>query len=84
MVYHRPGRQHGNANGFSRQLCWQCGRDKPQTEPKINLLTLTSDWDESKWCHKKLADEDIRPVMEALDSGQRPSVDDVSCWMPAA
>ena len=84
VVHHRPGRQHGNADGLSRQVCRQCGRDEPQTEPKINLVTLTSDWDESKWCHEQLEDEDIRPVMEALDSGQRPSVDDVSCWTPAA
>ena len=34
-------------------------------------------------CHKQLVEEDIRPVMEALDSGQWSSVDDVLCWTPA-
>ena len=43
VIHHRPGSQHGNADGLSRQVCRQCGRDEPQTEPKINLVTLTSD-----------------------------------------
>ena len=38
-LLHRPGRQHGNADGLSRK-CNQCGRDEPDKQSAMELPSL--------------------------------------------
>ena len=74
-VQHRPGRQHGNADGVSRIPCTQCGRR--DGKERVNVLDCS---DSTNLDLKKLQDEDrdIALLKGWLESGVRPDSKDTS------
>ena len=74
-VQHRPGRQHGNADGVSRIPCTQCGRH--DGKERVNVLDCS---DSRNLDLKTLQDEDrdIALLKGWLESGVRPDSKDTS------
>ena len=74
-VQHRPGRQHGNADGVSRIPCTQCGRR--DGKERVNVLDCS---DSRNLDLKTLQDEDrdIALLKGWLESGVRPDSKDTS------
>ena len=74
-VQHRPGRQHGNADGVSRIPCTQCSRR--DGKERVNVLDCS---DSTKLDLKTLQDEDrdIALLKGWLESGVRPDSKDTS------
>ena len=74
-VQHRPGRQHGNADGVSRIPCTQCGRH--DGKERVNVLDCSKS---GILDLKTLQDEDrdIALLKGWLESGVRPDSKDTS------
>ena len=90
-IQHRPGRQHGNANGLSRIPCRQCGEHqaamiqiiahKDNTVPIRKVMTTpeteswVSGWSQNLIREKQLNDPDIGKILKLKESSQRKP-----CW----
>ena len=90
-IQHRPGRQHGNADGLSRIPCRQCGEHqaamiqtiahKDNTVPTRKVMTTAeteswvSGWSQNLIREKQLNDPDIGKILKLKESSQRKP-----CW----
>jgi transposase InsO family protein len=90
-MVHRPGKQHGNADGLSRQQCRQCRRTECEGSSNtaeenlgVGLLGLQPEWTNQKLSEAQQADPDIGPVYRAFQAGKRPESNAVTTWTRAA
>jgi hypothetical protein len=85
-IAHRPGKQHGNADGLSRQTCGkcdQCGREHVDPRPKrvkVRLTALTPRWSESDFRAAQLDDPELVAFALAVESGTKPTPDEADHW----
>ncbi len=88
-IVHRPGKQHGNADGLSRQQCLQCGRVHDDPRPKrvtnqIRLVTIEPRWSAEVFRQAQTEDVDLMPVYRAVENKIRPNPVETSTWPPSA
>jgi hypothetical protein len=88
-IIHRPGKQHGNADGLSRQQCQQCGREHNDPRPKrvpheVRLMKIQPRWTAQEFALAQQEDSILKPVLQAMSKQGRPSAHEVSTWPPAA
>jgi hypothetical protein len=88
-IIHRPGKQHGNADGLSRQQCQQCGREHNGPRPKrvsheVRLMKIQLRWTAQECALAQQEDSILKPVLQAMGRQGRPSAHEVSTWPPAA
>ena len=83
-VVHRPGKKHRNADALSRRPCEQCGRTD-QEQATLEALDLLSVDDSTHSSLRQLQEDDpeIKFVLEAKESGQRPTGDVLKSKGPA-
>ena len=99
VIIHRAGKDHGNADGLSRQSCKQCGqievdvnatvgrsvggpKDKKRMKEssRINVITMSPEWEVSIIAEKQRNDPDIGPIYRALELQKQPTADDIVSW----
>ena len=87
-IQHRPGKQHGNADGLSRQPCKQCGRIDDETpdqlstnnEPAVCVIALLPEWDSQQLSKWQQEDTEITPIVDALREDKKPVISEVTAW----
>ncbi len=87
-IQHRPGKQHGNADGLSRQPCKQCGRVDDETpdqlstnnEPAVCIIALSPEWDSQQLSKWQQEDTEIAPIVDALREDKKPVTSEVTAW----
>ena len=90
-IEHRAGKNHGNADGLSRQPCRQCGRtdddpeeDSDQEAPRVRAIHLQPAYTEAQLADLQQQDDNIVPVYKAMETGERPTANDVTSWPATA
>ena len=83
-IVHRPGKQHGNADGLSRQPCKQCKRtDEVDDRPAVRLIALQPAWTNDELAKLQSADIGLAKVHAAVKANVKPSVNDITAWSNA-
>lgn len=84
-IIHRAGRSHANADAFSRRPCKQCGRETEcETElartdiGRTCVIELTDTNNNVEIRKAQLEDPNIKPVIEALEQGTKPTKEEMS------
>ena len=94
-IYHRPGRKHQNADALSRGPCKQCGRESHDVDlvsSSQEFMTGTGQEERTVVMEKSNADlrqmqlEDgyIGLILQYLEKGEKPRLDDVRQQGPEA
>lgn len=83
QIEHRPGKQHGNADGLSRRPCKQCGMDNADGHT-IKAITLAQRWSNQDIQKAQRNDAELLLVIDALESQQMPDPDVTTAWPRAA
>ena len=84
-IIHRAGRSHANADALSRRPCTQCGRE---TECELEtdethrgstcVIKLSETGNRVEMRKAQLDDPTLRPVIEALERGTKPTKEEMS------
>ena len=84
-IIHRAGRSHANADALSRRPCKQCGRETEcETElartdiGRTCVIELTDTNNNVEIRKAQLEDPNIKPVIEALERGTKPTKEEMS------
>jgi hypothetical protein len=83
QIEHRPGKQHGNADGLSRRPCKQCGMDNADGHT-IKAITLAQRWSNQDIQKAQRNDAELLLVIDALESQQMPDPGVTTAWPRAA
>jgi transposase InsO family protein len=89
IIVHRPGKQHGNADGLSRQQCQQCGREHDDPRPKrtlqsVRVVSIKPRWTASEFQAAQKADADLAQFLRSFESRVKPSSTEESAWSAVA
>ena len=86
-IIHRPGKQHGNADGLSRRSCRQCGcsditkfENNESEKLIIRLIALQTAHNNIELADLQQKDNDIASVYAAIVAGAKPSVHETTSW----
>ena len=75
-IVHRPGRKHANADSLSRRPCEQCGMAEAVSPISIDASPI-GDRSLVKLRELQKEDPNLKFVLEARETGQRPTADAV-------
>ncbi|GFW27444.1 hypothetical protein TNCV_162891 [Trichonephila clavipes] len=91
-IRHRKGSSHGNADALSRRPCPEncrhCSRVEIKYDYAIRQITTstatpTDPWSDEKIREDQMADPDIKPLIEFMESSSnKPSWQDISAYSP--
>ncbi|GFX96804.1 hypothetical protein TNCV_1648391 [Trichonephila clavipes] len=91
-IRHRKGSSHGNADALSRRPCPEncrhCSRVETKYDYAIRQITTSTatppdPWSDEKVREDQMADPDIKPLIEFLESSSnKPSWQDISAYSP--
>ena len=84
-IVHRAGRSHANADALSRRPCRQCGRETDcelETDETVVgrtcVIQLSDVGNRVEIRQAQLDDPNLRPVIEALERGTKPTKEEMS------
>jgi hypothetical protein len=90
-IKHRPGKQHGNADGLSRQNCKQCGREEmvravrkstsnkqDEKEEATESDPWVRPWTKEELSEKQKQDPKLNSLFMWMENGEKPSWQEIS------
>jgi hypothetical protein len=86
---HRQGRKHNNADALSgkpcREGCSHCQKIKRRDESlKVRIITtaVADCWDRASLRREQVADDEMGPLLQEVEAGQRPEWKDITDHSP--
>ena len=87
-IAHRPGKKHQNADSLSRRPCTQCGRESHSVDTTVIAAevhtSIMTEKSQAELRKIQLDDGPVGFILKAVETGQRPSSDDVRGHGPDA